>query len=761
MKKLLALFVAMLVVLSACSSSVVPSSANASMPATQPSAEASPSPTTQPEPSPALDLTGDISQEDLQEVLLAQQLGLLPPTLSGKYSDPIKAKDMKTLAIGAVELYYGIKIDPDFKELTALEDASTVTRRDAAGILTQATKVAWGECPWPNGSPWKPEELTDRISSDDALIWDAPSEGEETIRPWSGVTWPKEVVSIIFATGQVDKVTGKPLIPLSTEWRFKPNTLLSQLQAIQSAVRLYRSFDPKTEYVSLEEVPTHTIPKQLYSDNSTLPDASNQKLPAWRGVAHFPGCWAPAETMGTYNDVSYRQSDFIAMREAGLNMVALYISPTRLSFPYGEEDVRKVNLAQLLMLDQALGWAFENGLHVQLSFNGVPGVGRYIHAEGFDFSRLFNDEETAKLLADLWGMLARRYADIPNRYLGFTLLNEVDPPNDEEYLRVFGPAVDAIWAQSPDRVVAADIHSANITGESMAKKGVALSRHQYVLPLMDYSLGAADGGGLMELYPDYAQELTWPQLYLPSMLHDNGNTVTLQGPFAAGELAIGINQVGDGGEVLAVRIDGKQAFAQPMPADGEKNHWNLLKVNQEYVVPIPEGSKTIELFNQSGKGLIVYNRLKLTQSGKADVILYPHDTFNINWQPESVTINFAQDGSVADNRFLTWEDMRTMGEGITYDSVKKMAEQYGVGFMVGEIGPFGEDGLPKPVFEGYVDMMFDGLKQDDVTWVHAQSIGPAQLLNTHEVPGWEYEKLENSPYYVNTFVRDMLKKHAQ
>ena len=36
----------------------------------------------------------------------------------------------------------------------------------------------------------------------------------------------------------------------------------------------------------------------------------------------------------------------------------------------------------------------------------------------------------------------------------------------------------------------------------------------------------------------------------------------------------------------------------------------------------------------------------------------------------------------------------------------------GVGFIVGEFGPFGEDGLPQNVMEGYLSLMMQGMHEE-------------------------------------------------
>ena len=72
-----------------------------------------------------------------------------------------------------------------------------------------------------------------------------------------------------------------------------------------------------------------------------------------------------------------------------------------------------------------------------------------------------------------------------------------------------------------------------------------------------------------------------------------------------------------------------------------------------------------------------YNRLKITQSGANDIILYPHDAFNINWEPESVTIQIGANGSLDGNRLINWDDLKACDGSISYNNLKAVAEKYG------------------------------------------------------------------------------------
>jgi len=709
---------------------------------------------------PASRFTGDISEEDAKEVALATELGLIPDDMTGDYSDPVTMDDMVALAQKAVELFYQKSIEIDLSVFDQLTLTPPVTRIEAAVILTEAVRAATGEYPPYNGDPYRPEDF---LSSDGDQIYDCEPSAQVNVSQWGDMMDPVSAVSALFATRQVDQVTGKPLMEFGPNYTFRPKSATTKVEAIIAAFRLYRSLDPLPEYVSLEDVSTHTIDKSLYSDETILPDASSQSIPAWRGTLYSPRSFSLAQAFDQYNDCCYRESDFKIMHEAGFNMVALYISPTHLAWPYQQDDLRQVNEVELEKLDQAIAWAFKNGLHVQLSFCDVPSLeGRYDWGESHNYSKLFDNTDLVQLFADNWRMIARRYADIPSRYLGFTLLNEVEAPSDADYLRVFEPAIDAIWEESPDRLIIADIHSFGLTGESMAKKGVSLSRPQYAMPLLDYTLNGDDGGGLMDLYPHYEQELTWPQIYLPSKLYNTQNAVKFQSDFKAGELTVGVNQISEGGETLFITIDGTIALSEEIIPTGEINNWGMQKVDREYTVAIPEGAKEISIYNKCNNGVIIFNRIKITQADQDDIILYPHDVYNEQWEEESITIQIGPNGSLDGNRFVTWDDLKSWSGNISYNNLKAMAEKYHVGFFVGEFGPFGKYGLPRSVMQGYVGMMIQGMNDDGVGWANGAYDGKGQLVTKWpaEDPENTYEAIPDSPYYVNVNLMDFYRQFS-
>jgi len=153
---------------------------------------------------------------------------------------------------------------------------------------------------------------------------------------------------------------------------------------------------------------------------------------------------------------------------------------------------------------------------------------------------------------------------------------------------------------------------------------------------------------------------------------------------------------------------------------------------------------------------------QITQADQDDIILYPHDVYNEQWEEESITIQIGPNGSLDGNRFVTWDDLKSWSGNISYNNLKAMAEKYHVGFFVGEFGPFGKYGLPRSVMQGYVGMMIQGMNDDGVGWANGAYDGKGQLVTKWpaEDPENTYEAIPDSPYYVNVNLMDFYRQFS-
>ena len=124
---------------------------------------------------------------------------------------------------------------------------------------------------------------------------------------------------------------------------------------------------------------------------------------------------------------------------------------------------------RLKELDQILAWCMERDIHLNLMCyhsNGWPSA--------FDEKALTHNVENAEPLAYSWGVLAQRYAQIPNKYLSFTQFFKPLSYNDEDHGAFSKPIIDAIRAASPDRCIIAHVGQ-TADGTTVAQQGVALS----------------------------------------------------------------------------------------------------------------------------------------------------------------------------------------------------------------------------------------------------------------------------------------------
>lgn len=108
-----------------------------------------------------------------------------------------------------------------------------------------------------------------------------------------------------YAICAFDRTNSDKLMPLYDDWTFRPREEVTVQAAVETVLRFSRSFEKDPFFVDVtdEAAGRHTIDPALYTGETTLPDASNQDLPAWRGCNNgfcsmFNGAlgWNPDDT---------------------------------------------------------------------------------------------------------------------------------------------------------------------------------------------------------------------------------------------------------------------------------------------------------------------------------------------------------------------------------------------------------------------------------------------------------------------------------
>ncbi len=309
----------------------------------------------------------------------------------------------------------------------------------------------------------------------------------------------------MFCDKMFDRVSGEKILEMDEDGKWRPQQKMTIQDAAEATLRYYNSFEPEAEYKTFDQVSTFDsaiITPELLSKETTLPKASCSKIPEqWHGILFCKWGNATNGAMYGYRDKVIRAEDLDAVKAAGLNSIVLMTSFSLLQGP--ETQSGMVNETRLKELDQVIAYAIERDIHITIQCLQTTGFQQTDPFANGDAAEPQTNAQIAEF-AQFWGMLARRYAAIPNEYLAFNLFCEPGMRTEKQYAKVFTPAVKAIRESNPDRVIIADIHSGGLTGKSMAELGVALSYHQYE-PRSFCAL-------VHDQYSDeaYMQSVTWP-----------------------------------------------------------------------------------------------------------------------------------------------------------------------------------------------------------------------------------------------------------
>ncbi len=165
----------------------------------------------------------------------------------------------------------------------------------------------------------------------------------------------------------------------------------------------------------------------------------------WRGF-NLMGMFVKGSGMSPGH---FPEEDFRQIRDLGFNFVRL---PLDYRFWIAEGDWERIDEQCLAPVDQAVALARKYGIHVMLNFHRAPG---YTVAKPPEALNVFKDAEALRVCVLHWGMVARRYKDVPAGALSFNLFNE-PMATPEEYERVVVALLAEIRCHNPERLVICD-----------------------------------------------------------------------------------------------------------------------------------------------------------------------------------------------------------------------------------------------------------------------------------------------------------------
>lgn len=292
----------------------------------------------------------------------------------------------------------------------------------------------------------------------------------------------------LYAQAVYDGTNGKKFMTMDADGNFNPFREMTMQEVVECALICYNYPNPAAipEFVAPEDVGTYNpdiITADLLNRETDLPEASCQHLPAeWHGVILDDWNWLD-ENWGTDGEIY--EYEIQAVKDAGFNFIGLELDFGWLQdywlFKSDEsyrdfvkpEDKGNFSLERLEKLDQVLAWCMERDIHLNIRIT-YPG-NRY---NGHDACMAILPKGTlSQSFPQYWQALSRRYADIPNQYLSFTVFTNASVAANKAAIL---NAIDAIQEVSPDRCIIADCynylqHMPAYSVEAFAERGVALS----------------------------------------------------------------------------------------------------------------------------------------------------------------------------------------------------------------------------------------------------------------------------------------------
>ena len=229
------------------------------------------------------------------------------------------------------------------------------------------------------------------------------------------------------------------------------------------------------------------ITADLLEKETGLPTPSCQNLPKeWHGTVMDDFQYIDSNSL-MHTDYGIYEYEIRQVKEAGFNFISLNLdfswlqenmlndeSLEKYENSFGglvaKEDMGKLSLERLEQLDRAIALCMQYDIHVNLRCTAVPDMNYGVNM-GMHYQISRNADKYSDRLAQMWQAIARRYAQIPNEYLSFTLFGGDYPVTN----KMLVPSVHAIRAESPDRCIIAEITSYLLKSKEFAELGVALS----------------------------------------------------------------------------------------------------------------------------------------------------------------------------------------------------------------------------------------------------------------------------------------------
>lgn len=310
-----------------------------------------------------------------------------------------------------------------------------------------------------------------------------------------------------YAVGLASRFSGQYVIPSASDGKLYLNKKLTRAQLALQMVRYYDSFEKEAKYVSIESlgkknaISDATIAKAKAVPEVDSTGTSDSYVGTYLQNYCEPGADGTLRIIDnrTYN---YCETDFVAMADQGINYVRLQITCNSFAYPLYSKDRTKLNETIVKDVDNALKWGMKYGMHISICMMGfvdddLDGLGA-VAADGTKENEVtpacLAQEESWELKTRLAAALAKRYSNVPAKYLSFELENEnsaelftaegVKTLTQEKMADYYIAMANAIREVTPERSVSLStcdtLNEKNLDyWTKIAKAGINLDYHCY------------------------------------------------------------------------------------------------------------------------------------------------------------------------------------------------------------------------------------------------------------------------------------------
>ena len=457
------------------------------------------------------------------------------------------------------------------------------------------------------------------------------------------------------------------------------------------------------------------LAKRSYCDTARpLPAATPQKLPRWQGFNLL-------EKFQSANNKAFVEADFAFIADWGFNFVRLPMDFRC----WAKTPETEFNEQTMQEIDQALAWGEKYGIHVCMNFHRGPGY--CVNMRKGEQPTLWTDVSVQQQFARHWNVFAARYKGVPSGQLSFNLINEPGDIAGAVYAAAIKPAIEAIRAADPHRLIIADgVRWGTKPVPALVPFGIAQSTRGYEPMLVSHY----EASWISHQGP-------WPTPVWPVPVGINNHLYGDSKPEFKSALvlqvecpqampfSIRVGHVSAQAE-LAVKADGAavlQKQFQPGPGAGEwkksePSSWGgyTADYDREYATTLPAGTREVQI--AVGKG----DWLTFAELRFGDSTIVPG---NSDWGvKQEMFIVDAHGARPANPRYLHSKEML---QKRLIEPWQALAAQ-GVGVVVGEWGAFNH--TPHAVVLAWMRDCLDNWRPAGFGWALWNFRGPFGVLDS-------------------------------